>query len=167
MMAKFSTFLLAVFAIAFVSGCASVKDTAQYYVSYTTKTFPPKPKDAPIPILGKKPKQPHEVIGRLAFESPWGWKFLRKSMEYNARVNGADAVVLKDESTRTETVVQDVPPQIEYVPVTTWVWSGNGRNGNCQSYPVTTYVPVFRPGYTQVSEVNWMAIDAEMLVLKK
>jgi len=148
-------------------GCASVKDTAQYYVSYTTRTFPPKPKDAPIQILGKRPAERYQVIGRLAFESPHGWKFMRRSMEYNARMNGADAVLLKDESSRTETYVQDVPPRMDWVPVSTWVGTGNRKGKNNGGYYVTNYVPVFRPGYTQVSQVNWIAIDAEMLVLKK
>ena len=167
MNARISTILLAGLMWVGFTGCASVKDTAQYYVSYTTQTFPPKAKDAPIPILGKKPKQPYQVIGRLAFESPYGWRFLRRSMEYNARANGADAVLLKDESSRTETTLQDIPPRIEYVPITTWVTACNDRNRNAQTYPVTTYVPIFRPAYTRVSQVNLIAIDAEMLVFKK
>lgn len=164
MLLRISMFLVAALLL---PGCASVQDTAQYYVSYTTKIYPPKPKDAPIPILGRKPTERYRVIGRLAFESPHGWKFLRKSMEYNARMNGADAVLLKDESSRTETIVQDVPARMDWEPVSTWVCTYDKKGRSNGGYYVTNYVPVYRPGYTQVSQVNWIAIDAEMLVFKK
>ena len=61
-------------------GCASVESTTQFYMPYTTKTFPPKSPETVIPILGKAPPESYSKIGRLAFETDLGWKFLRKSM---------------------------------------------------------------------------------------
>ncbi len=82
-----------------LSGCATVNSTAACYTSYGSRVYPAKPAAAVIPILTKFPSSPSTVIGRLAFESDRGWLFLRKSMVYNARVRGADAVVLKSATT--------------------------------------------------------------------
>jgi hypothetical protein len=98
------------------------------------------------------------VIGRLAFESDRGWHFLRKSMVYNAQIHGADAVVLKNATTRREVSFQRVPPQVDWVPT-----FRRGKGGKVYA----RRVPFLRPGYAQ----RWVnvitTIDAEMIVFEK
>lgn len=164
MAARFSTgfsVALALVVLGFLSGCASVKSTEQYYIPYTMKTYPPKPPDAFIPIVGKPPREGYVTIGRLAFQSYNGWNFMRKSMIYNAQIHGADAVVLKDVSSNTQTAFYQVPPQFNYVPVT-GTYCKNGK-----SYTYTNFIPVYQPGYLQPYTSTITAIDAEMIVLKK
>jgi hypothetical protein len=99
-----------------LSGCATVNSTAAYYSSYSSGVYPAKPAEAVIPILTKFPSSPYTAIGRLAFESGRGWLFLRKSVVYNARVHGADAVVLRSANTRHKISFRQFPPQIDWVP---------------------------------------------------
>ncbi len=137
-------------------GCSSVESTAIHYRSI--RDYPAKPPGTPIPILTAPPGRPFRVIGRLAFASDRGWGFLRKSMIYNARVHGADAVLLKTSSTRREVSVQYAPPKVDRYPV-----SWRGKNGKLY----TNWAPYFRPGYP----VRWVreitAIDADMIVFDK
>ncbi len=149
-------------ALGLLGGCASVKDTAMYYVSYTPAVYPPKPLETPIPILGKAPAGRHTVIGGLKFESDQGWKFMRKSMIYNAQANGADAVVLKATSHRRQISLLQVPPQMDLIPVSNWY---RDKKGNV--YGGTSWVPYFRPGYVQPYLEEITGIDAEMVVFKK
>lgn len=149
-------------ALGMLAGCASVKDTAMYYVSYTPKVYPPKPPDAPIPILGKAPAGKHTVIGGLKFESDQGWKFMRRSMIYNAQANGADAVVLKSTSQRRQLSYLQVPPQMDWIPVSNWY---RDKKGNV--WGGTSWVPFYRPGYVQPYVDEITGIDAQMIVLKK
>jgi hypothetical protein len=154
--------LIALLALCGLSGCASVKSTAAYYMPYTAKYYPPKPRDTPIPILGRAPKEPYTAIGKLAFETDLGWNFLRKSMIYNAQANGADAVILKKTNTRRQTSLVNVPPRMDYVPVTN---SYRDRCGRWQTY--TNWIPIFQPGYVMPVTDTIMGIDSEMIVLKK
>lgn len=146
-----------------LSGCASVSSTSAYYLPYTTDVYPPKPKDAPIPILGKAPDRGYKTIGRLAFSTSQGWRFLRESMLYNARANGADAVLLKETSSRRETAIVNVPPRFNWIPV-----SGpacRDKKGNvCYN---TTYIPDYQPGYSYPTSWTITGIDSEMIVFKK
>jgi hypothetical protein len=95
----------------------------------------------------------------LAFESGRGWLFLRKSMVYNARVHGADAVVHRSANTRYEISFRQVPPQMDWVPIR----SRRGKDGKVHSHRV----PFVRPGYTQRWVEVITAIDAEMIVLER
>lgn len=157
---------LAAIAAALCVGCVSVSSTAAYYLPYTTKTYPPKPKDAVIPILGKSPDRPYTVIGRLAFRSEMGWAFMRESMLYNARANGADAVILRSSDSTRENRWTQVPPRTDWVPVPGPVVVSNCGKKNSTYYQTSTYIPVFQPGYVRrwVAEVT--AIDAEMIVFR-
>jgi len=146
-----------------LTGCASVSSTSQYYLSETTTTYPPKEKDVVIPILNQPPKERYTVIGRLTFATDLGWPFLRKSMIYNARENGADAVILKSLKTRREEFFTDVPPQVDWIPVENYVSCRNNDGG--RTY--TNWIPIFQPGYVRRSVVEISAIDSEMIVLKK
>lgn len=139
-----------------------MKDTAAFYVALTPQTFPPKEADAPIPVLEKEPREPHRVIGALRFESNRGWNFMRKSMLYNARSNGADAVFLKNTTTRQQWGLIQTPARMDWVPVTNWCRDKEGH-----VYSNTTWVPFFRPGFTRPYVEEITGIDARMLVFKK
>lgn len=147
-------------AVLFSVGCASVKSTAQYYIPYTTKVYPPKAPKAEVPILGKAPKDQYEAIGKLAFQTTRGWSFLLKSMEYNARIHGADAVLVKNVNTRQERQYNYVPPQMDWIPQTYYYQKGN------KTYGGTNWIPFYRPGYVSQWIEDITAIDAEMIILK-
>lgn len=154
-----------------LAGCASVSSTSQFYFPTTTDVFAPKPKDAPIPILGAAPDKPYRVIGRLAFRSDLGWKFMRESMLYNARANGADAVILRKADSKEQVNFTQVPPRTDWIPmpgpvvaVNNGGGKKNGNNTTYVSYPY--YMPVFQPGYVRRWVQTIIAIDAEMIVLK-
>lgn len=163
--------LLLVSLLAGVAGCASVSSTSQFYFPATTDVYPEKPKDFPVPILGKAPERPYKVIGTLTFRSDLGWKFMRESMLYNARRNGADAVILKKADSKEQVRVMQVPPRMDYVQVPGPVIAVNSggkkcdRNPSYVSYP--SYMPVYQPGYTRRWMETIIGIDAEMIVLKK
>lgn len=146
----------AVFAM--LCGCMTPSGTAVYYLPTTAKVFPPKDKDAVIPILGRPPKEPYTTIGKLAFKTDRGWRFVRKSILYNARANGADAVILRDMNSWSEQRLQQVPPTIDWVPMGNY--PGCGRPG-------VTFVPIFQPGYVQQYTVNKILFEAEMIVFKR
>lgn len=148
-----------------LAGCASVESTSDFYLSYTPDIYPPKPKDYPIPILGRAPDRPYKTIGRLTFQSDQGWKFMRESMLYNARANGADAVILKSSDSRELQRFQEVPPRTEWVQVPgPVIVQKNNNKTYYQSFP--NYVPVFRPGYIRSWIDVIIGIDAEMIVFK-
>lgn len=161
---KIARIFFATVAAAILAGCETVPSTSAYYLSYTEKVFPPKPKDAPIPILSKAPDRPYKVIGRLAFNTGRGWRFLRDSMLYNARANGADAIILRDTSQRREYGVVNVPPRFNYVPVPGPAYrTKNGRTYYCGP----TWIPDFQPGYSYPTSWTIQGIDAEMIVFRK
>jgi len=146
-----------------LTGCASVSSTSMYYFPSTTTVYPPKPKDAPIPILGKSPDRPYKSIGNLTFSTSRGWPFLRDSILYNARANGADAAILRNTNSQQKTRLVTVPPRFNYIPVPGPVY----RNKKGEVYYGTTYIPDFQPGYVFPSTWTITSIDAEMIVFKK
>ena len=156
--------------LAGLSGCASVSSTSQFYFPVTTDVYPPKPKETLIPILGKAPDRPYKVIGRLSFRSDLGWKFMRESMIYNARANGADAVILKKSESKDQVNFTEVPPRTDWVAVpgpVVVVNSGGKKCGGNQTYvSYPNYIPVFQPGYVRRWVQTIIGIDSEMIVLK-
>ena len=155
--------VLSAFFALLLAGCVTPSSTAIFYLPYTTEQRPPKPKDAPIPIFGKPPSQPHKTIGRLSFATDRGWRFLRESMLYNARANGADAVVLKDATSREQVGLARTPSTVNWVPVPGPVYQG--RKGN--TYYGTQWVPIFQPGFVYPTSWTITAIDAVMIVFKR
>jgi len=157
-----------------LAGCASVKSTEAFYIASTTQAFPPKPKDYPIPILDKMPKQGMESIGRLAFTSEEGFSFIRRSMEHNARRVGADAVYLKKVESQRVRSPYYVPAQTTWMRVPSYrratVWDGSRRKGHRHRNVVVedvTSIPVYRPGYWTEDIRTYTTIDSEMLRYKK
>jgi hypothetical protein len=155
--------VLGIFAGVALTGCETVASTSAYYLSYSAKTYPPKAADAPVPILAKAPDEPYRVIGRLAFQTGRGWRFLRDSMLYNARANGADAVILRDTTQKRQYGIVNVPPRLNYVPVPGPVC----QNKKGQVYYGTTWIPDFQPGYSYPTSWTIQGIDAEMIVFRK
>jgi hypothetical protein len=154
--------LLVLAALIGLSGCASVGSTSIYYLPMTGRVYPPKPKDAVIPILGRAPERKHTVIGRMAFSSAHGWKFMRQSLLYNARANGADAVILREADETREFGIGRVPPRVEWVPVPGPVYqTKKGRY-----YGGTRWIPFMRRGYTYPMTWRQMAVEAEMIVYR-
>lgn len=161
--AVFRCVLVFVFFV-FFSGCVS--SSRHLYVATTPDIYPPKDKKQQIPLLGKKPEIPFRVIGKFQWETLHGWGFIRKCLEYNARINGADAVILHERTFRTETTYTNVPPRVDMIPYTQYVpVSCKGKkNQNTEFVPVVSYVPVFVPGYIRPNIYQWTGVDAEMVV---
>jgi len=151
--------------MALVGGCASVSSTSVHYLSLTPEIYPPKEKDAAIPLLAEKPDVPFKAIGRFQWETPRNWRFIRRSLEYNARINGADAILLKDRESFRETVLTDVPPRVQMIPYTRYIAVPcGGKRGGWRWVPVTRYRPFIRPGYVDERVTHWTAVDAEMII---
>ena len=91
------TKLLAGFALCLllVSCGASVQSSESYYRPTVMQTFPPKPKDAHIPILASMPKEKGGTIGIMEFSTNKGADFINKCLIHNARKNGGDAVIIE------------------------------------------------------------------------
>jgi hypothetical protein len=167
-MRRISSNLLLAVLLAGFSGCASVSSTSQFYFPATTDVYPPKAKDAPIPILGNAPDRRYRVIGRLSFCSDIGWRFMRDSMIYNARANGADAVILKRAESKDQLRFTEIPPHTDWIPVSGQVVAtNNGKHCGNQTYVSNpAYMPVYRPGYIRRWVQTIIGIDAEMIVIK-
>ena len=111
--------LASALALMFLTGCETVSSTRQYYRNYSSVAYPKKSADTPMPLLESRPSRPHEVIGRLKFDSQESEAFMYRAVEYNARQAGADAAVIV-ELRRTEHPWERwVPPSTTYTPVTT------------------------------------------------
>jgi len=150
-----------------LSGCASLQDTTVYYTPATAEFFPPLPKDAQVPVLTQPPSWPHKVIGRFAAQSDRGYPFLYKAILYNARLQGADAVVLRRLAFDTRRTYSHIPPSWQNVPVTsvfyTQVQDKKGKWRNVPQ-PYTTIVPIYQPGRTLAADAQWTDVAAEFLV---
>lgn len=91
---------------------------------------------------------------------------MRESMIYNARMNGADAVILRSTDSREKERFVQVPPRTDWVAVPGPVFVEKNKNKTYyQSTP--NYIPVFRPGYVEQFVDVIVGIDAEMIVFKK
>jgi hypothetical protein len=152
---------------ALVSACAPLSQTTAFYTPVSDRYYPPKDKKAEIPVLAKAPSWPHRVIGRFAMQSDRGYRFVHKAILYNARLQGADAVVIRKLVQDVRQTYNYIPPHWDSIPQTN-VYYQQVQNSQGQWVTVpqtyTTYVPVFRPGRTVVSDSEWADVDAEMVV---
>jgi hypothetical protein len=150
-----------------LGGCVSLRDTTVYYTPSTQEVFPPLPKNAAVPVLAEAPSWPHKVIGRFAAQSDRGYAFLYKAVLYNARLRGADAVILRRQAFDLRRTYNQIPAFWENIPQTNVYYQTVQNNkGQWISVPqtYTTYVPVFRPARTVVSDVQWVDLEADMIV---
>jgi hypothetical protein len=178
---KAKSTLLIAFSLIMCGGCETVSSTSKFYRPLTTIVYPPKPKEQKIPILGALPKEKHEVIGQFSFSAGYGYDYMIKAIEYNARQAGADAAVMVDSSSASQQFTYTVPGYTTTQPVTTYSsgsaygtanyygsggYSGYGTSSVYGSGTSTTYVPVHTPGYTGVGTSTRHSIAALMIIFK-
>ena len=140
-----------------------MSETAKFYLPYNETVRPPIAKGTTIPILGREPSRPHEMIGRLAFATNLGWDFIRASIEYNARKQGADFAVLRNTQANRRWGWAQTPPSTDWIPVPGPIVTD--KKGRVVSYGVQ-WVPIFRPGYFYPAEVTTTSFLAEFGVFK-
>lgn len=150
------------------SGCLTA--TEKFYRPYTTRTYAPKSKDAPIPIFGKRPDRPYEAIGRLSFSKGGDYDFMIEAIEHNARRVGADAAIMLQSKSQPFQYSYNVPGYTTSQPVTTNLYGYStgalGYTSRRYAGSATSYVPVAHQGYTAVQTVIRHSVDAEMIVFK-
>lgn len=151
----------ALVALCLLPGCVSVKSTAVFYTPSTNVVYPPKPKDAVIPVMNQPPSRPYAEIGRFSFQSDLGYPFMMRAIQYNARRVGADAVLIKDSRSWTIPYLYSVPPTLGWIPVGGWYGGGCGG-----WYGGAAAVPVWYPGYSGVSYDTFTGIDARMIIFR-
>ena len=152
---------------ALLAGCSGLRETEVYYTPVTERRFPPMPRDAAVAVLAAAPSWKHEVIGRFEIVSDRGYPFLYRALLHNARLHGADAVVLRRLAFDVRRNETHIPPRWENVPQTR-VWYEHRRDAQGREVVVpryyTSFVPVFRPGEVIISDVQWTDLAADMIV---
>ena len=147
--------------------CASLRDTTVFYTPLRDRYYPPKEKDVSIPVLAESPEWAKEVIGRFAMVSDRGYPFIYRALIYNARLQGADAVILERLAFDTRTSYNHIPPGWENIRRTSF-YERRAKNKKGEwvtsLQPYTNFVPVFRPGRTVTREAQWTEVTAEMVV---
>ncbi|MBN2145201.1 MAG: PDZ domain-containing protein [Candidatus Aureabacteria bacterium] len=80
------------------SGCvitSRLEYTSRFYKVTTATPLPPKPDDFVAPIIrNDSTRRSYKVIGIMEFESGASDKYILDAVQYNARIHGADAVIL-------------------------------------------------------------------------
>ena len=150
-----------------LSGCANLEQTAVFYTPVGSDYYPPLDKKAHVPILAQSPPWRGRVIGKFDMQTDRGPKFAREALLFNARRQGADAVVMRDVGYDLRRTYNYVPPSWDSVPVTNfynqWVQNKKGQWVS-QVQPYTTFVPIYRPGGFRVDDVMWTRVRADMVV---
>jgi len=144
-----------------------LEETAVFYTPTSERFYPPRPKDADIPVVSEPPDWPHEVIGRFALQTDRGYRHVYRAMLHNARRQGADAVILRRLVFDVRQTINEIPATWRSVPQTNvWYQQVKNKKGEWVTVPqvYTTYLPVWQPARTVVSEREWTAVEAEMVV---
>ena len=152
---------------AVIAGCAPLSETTVFYTPVSDRCYPPRTKKEEIPVLSKPPAWPHRVIGRFAMQSDRGAPFVNKAMLYNARLQGADAVVVRKQGSELRQNFNYIPPGWVSIPQSNVIYQQvKNSEGQWVTVPqvYTVMVPVFRPGRTVVDESQWTDVTAEMVV---
>lgn len=103
-------------------------------------------------------------------QSPHGYRFVQRALLYNARRQGADAVILRKLDFDLRRNYNYVPPRWDSIPQTSVFYqSVKDCNGKWITVPqtYTTYVPIFRPARTIVNDVQWTSVEADMIVHRR
>lgn len=154
-------------AVACLAGCASLEDTAVFYTPTSERFYPPLPKNEPVPVLSEPPEWPYEVIGRFALQSDQGYPRIYRAMLFNARRQGADAVILRRLAFDVRRTFNEIPATWRSVPQTNvWYQQVKNKKGEWVTVPqvYTTYLPLWQPARTVVTEREWTEVEAEMVV---
>ena len=153
--------------IAAVAGCANLEQTAVFYTPVSSEYYTPLDKKAFVPVLAQPPSWRSRVIGNFDMQTDRGPKFAREALLFNARRQGADAVVMRDLGYDLRRTYNYIPPSWDSYPVTNfynqWVQNNKGKWVN-QPQAYTTFVPIYRPGGVQVNDVMWTRVRADMVV---
>jgi hypothetical protein len=148
-------------------GCANLEQTAVFYTPASPDYYPPLDKKAPVPILAQSPPWRSRVIGNFDMQTDRGPKFAREALLFNARRQGADAVVMRNLNYDVRRTYNYVPPSWNSVPVTNYYnqWVQN-KKGDWVNFPqaYTTFMPVYQPGGFNVDDVMWTRVRADMVV---
>jgi hypothetical protein len=144
-----------------------LEQTTVFYTPISPDYYPPLDKKTPVPVLAQPPPWRSRVIGNFDMESDRGPKFAREALLFNARRQGADAIVMRDLNYDVRRTYNYIPPSWDSVPVTNYYnqWGQNNKGkwvNQPQSY--TTFVPIYRPGGVQVNDVMWTRVRADMVV---
>ncbi len=144
-----------------LAGAGCVSGTSRYYMPLVAERFSPKSDRVRIPILEQPPTRSFLVIGKFAFESTDDLNFIYKSLQYNARKNGADAIIVQSLTSRRVQWIETVGPWVGTSRDLDWATQCDGSWG-------LDWVdrPVFHPGYTVPREETRRAVQAEMIVFK-
>ncbi len=79
----------------FFPGCQTLEETTRFYKITTGTPFPSRPEGTVVPILGKEEtRRAYKVIGEMEFQSSSS-HFIMDAVQYNARIHGAEAVILE------------------------------------------------------------------------
>jgi hypothetical protein len=151
------------------AGCSPLRETTVYYTPVSERYYLPKAQTDEIPVLSERPSWPHRVIGRFAMQSDRGYPFVQKAILYNARLQGADAVILRKVGFDVRETYNHIPPGWDSIPQSNVFYQQvKNKQGQWTAVPqvYTAYVPVFRPGRTVVANRQWVEVDAEMVVRK-
>lgn len=96
--------------VLFFAGCQTVEETTRFYKITTETPLPPRPAGTVVPILGKgETRRIYKVIGEMEFQSGSSDRFIMDAVQYNARIHGAEAVVLEQWEKDTEHYVSWPP----------------------------------------------------------
>jgi hypothetical protein len=107
---KTSSFFFVSALLLFLAGCYTLESTTQYYRVLTPNPLPPHPEGTVIPILDEnQTRRSYKVIGEMEFQSGASDGFVLEAVQYNARIHGADAVILKQWEKEEESYVTWVP----------------------------------------------------------
>ncbi len=153
--------------VAFLVGCFPLRETEVFYTPVTDRTFLPRGKSEAVPVLAESPAWKYEVIGRFATVSDRGYPFLYRALLHNARRQGADAVILRKLAFDVRRTYNRIPARWEQVPQTSYYYETvKDERGQTRTVPrvYTTFVPIFRPAETQVFDVQWTDLEAEMII---
>lgn len=148
-------------------GCANLEQTTVYYVPTEARFYPPLAKDAVVPLLAAPPSWKYHVIGRFDMQTDRGAKFARQALLFNARRQGADAVVMRNLDYDLRRTYNRIPPSWTSVPVTNYYYQNvQDKHGRWVSIaqPYTTFIPMYRPGGVVVDDVLWTRVRADMVV---
>lgn len=138
--------------IILVAGCVSLESTRKYYHPTSMENYSPKPLNVQVPIIEPNQiRRPYKVIGYMQFTSGYSEGFILDSVQFNARENGADAVILNQWEEESELFTSWVP----------FGWEGAWYS--CRRPGLYSHGIYFIPEYETYS-VTTYTVRAEMIV---
>ncbi len=160
------------------SGCAPFEKAALrrselYYTATSLERLSPKPETESIPFLDKVPKG-SRVLGVFQFSTERGRDFAMRSIEYNARRVGADAVWVRGHGEGHVPQTHHVPAHWEARPFTRFEYRQHSVPGGpgkpdriiVDAVPVTGYRHEFVPEQRWTNIIHYSNVDALMLKLR-